>query len=220
VPPLHNGGGVVSCERGSQRSADHEAAVLAWRDAEPRALLSALRSYDTGLHRYFRRRTRIPPDDLVQETLLAILRGVDRFEHRASFSAYVFAVAKRVLRREQMRYVRDRQRFLPFETIEEKLALPSTDRVDAGPLLAGFERLSSADRVLLRGYYGDGLSGPEMAARLQLTEPTMRSRLRRAVERFRSELHADAAPAPACDTSPAESLASPPLAKNRSSHER
>jgi RNA polymerase sigma-70 factor (ECF subfamily) len=53
-------------------------------------------------------------------------------------------------------------------------------------LNAGLRSIPLDDQILLESYYWQRLSGPELAGMMGLTEPAVRSRLRRALERLRN----------------------------------
>ena len=127
---------------------------------------------------YFRRRLDDPDraEELAQETFVALLRSARRYEPRASFRTFLYAIAKNLLFAEQRRAHRT-------------AAAPLNGRIPAGVRTeadAGFfvrdavSRLEGSDReiVMLREF--EQLTYTEIAALLELSINTVRSRLFRA----------------------------------------
>lgn len=173
--------------------------LIAWRAGDRAAGDALLSRYRTSLTRFFGRRAAWDTDDLVQETLLACVRCRDRFVGQSSFRTYVFAIAKRILQRAQEQ---QRQRGEPpapggARTLDEEVE--PTDEREPWPdeprslwerwdVWKALQRLQAEDRRLIWLYYWNDLSGPKLALTLGVVESTARSRLRRSLERMRSDL--------------------------------
>jgi RNA polymerase sigma-70 factor (ECF subfamily) len=133
-------------------------------------------------------------DDLLQQTFLGCVQSRDRFERRSSMRAYLFGIARNVLR-DALRK-RGRDRVDPsFETASlcdfgptpgSVLALEGERRL----LLEALRRIPIDYQIALELYYWERLSGPELAEILGLRESGVRSRLRRAIDALREQLDA------------------------------
>lgn len=78
------------------------------------------REYTPALQRYLRQQTGdyAVAQDLLQETLFGIARGLEGFEHRASIKTWVFAIASRVVANHLRQPARARQ-FVDIETLPD-----------------------------------------------------------------------------------------------------
>ncbi len=71
--------------------------LYGWRDGSRDAGQALFRRYYAPLARFFANKLQESPADLVQETLMACVKGRDRIREGSSFRSYLFAVAYRVL---------------------------------------------------------------------------------------------------------------------------
>jgi RNA polymerase sigma-70 factor, ECF subfamily len=149
--------------------------MLEFQRGSREAFTELFERYREPVYGFFRRRLRdsARAEELAQETFLAVLRGVDRYEPRASFRTYLYAIAFKQVSGEWRRAKRETP---PIE-IE-----PGTrdDPGDALWLRRAVERMDDAHRevLLLREY--EQLSYDEIAALLRIPVNTVRSRLFRA----------------------------------------
>lgn len=195
-------------------SPDH-ALVVRLRAGDEAAFSELVDRYDAQLRRLARTfvRTDALAADVVQETWLAVVRGLDRFEERSSLKTWLFRI---LVNRAQTRAVRE-ARQIPFSSLDagDDAGGPSVDpscfgadgtwaqpprRLEAEPEA----RLLSRE---LRGRLGEivdtlpdqqrtvillrdvaGLDGPEVAEALGISEGNQRVILHRARTRVRSEL--------------------------------
>lgn len=139
--------------------------------------------YREPVYGYFRRRLRNSgrAEELTQETFLAVLRGLARYQPRASFRTYLYAIAFRQISAEWRRAKREAP---PVDN------QPAT-QVDPGDTLwirCAVEQLDTGHRevLLLREY--EQLSYDEIAAILRVPVNTVRSRLFRARMELRALL--------------------------------
>jgi len=197
-------------------SPDH-ALVARLRAGDEAAFVELVDCYDAQLRRLARTfvRTNALADDVVQETWLGVLRGLDRFEERSSLKTWIFRI---LVNRARTRAVRE-ARQVPFSSLaspedgegpavdptafaaDGTWAQPPT-RLDAEPEA----RLLSRE---LRGHLGEvvdtlpeqqrtvillrdvaGLDGPEVAETLGISEGNQRVILHRARTRVRQALTA------------------------------
>jgi RNA polymerase sigma-70 factor, ECF subfamily len=155
-------------------------------------------------------------DDVVQDTWLAVIRGIDRFEGRSSLKTWVFGILINVARRRAQR----EGRTIPFAsagsgrdpwsgTVEpERLHhpqlgngyWPSSPTWARGPadaaiaaevrlvVLGALERISPAQREVMTLRDLEGWSGPEVCAVLGISDVNQRTLLHRARVAVRSAL--------------------------------
>jgi RNA polymerase sigma-70 factor, ECF subfamily len=141
--------------------------------------------YKQPVFGFFRRRVADPAhaEELTQDAFLAILRGVSRYEPRALFRTYLYAIGFKILRAHQ-RKAAFRATFLGnASAYHDPVARGSAD---AGLVIRGaMAKLDATDREVLLLREFEQLSYPEIANVLRLPVNTVRSRLFRA----RTALH-------------------------------
>lgn len=95
---------------------DDRALLARLRTGDEEAFDTLVRRYDGSLRRVARTFVRTPSaaDDVVQETWLAVIRGLDSFEGRSSLSTWIFSI---LANRARTRAVRD-ARTVPFSALE------------------------------------------------------------------------------------------------------
>lgn len=187
-----------------------ETLVAAARAGDLAAVEALLARYEGRILRFSRTMCGRPEDakDVLQETLLAMARGLASFRGASSLSTWLYTIA-----RSHCIKKRRRSRFAPREVSldAEPLAVRAVRDPSPGPheVLAAREAqerlgraLSALDPVhreviVLRDV--EGLTAPEAAAVLGLTTEAVKSRLHRARNALRERL-GDAArpPAEAC----------------------
>jgi RNA polymerase sigma-70 factor (ECF subfamily) len=140
--------------------------------------------------------------DLVQSTLLQIIRRVGSFRGDSSFSTWLFRVTANealMLMRSQRRH---RARLVEGLELEDLGALPAAndgatpDRADEAALAserdarvrAALDELPAEYRDVVSLHYREDLGLQEIADRLDTTESAVRSRLHRARTRLRTIL--------------------------------
>ena len=161
----------------------------AWRAGDDEAGNALFDRHFDPLYRFFGSKVSEGIDDLVQQTLLACVRGVERFREDSSFRTYLFGIARNVLFQHFDRRGRDAAR-MDYGTVSvADLGESPSHIVDARAeqrvLAAALRRVPLDDQIALELYYWEGMTAPELATALGLTEPAVRSRLRRALERLR-----------------------------------
>ena len=149
--------------------------------------------YKQPLFEFFRRRVADPAqaEELTQETFLAVLRASSRYEPRALFRRYLYAIGFKILGAHR-RKAAFRATFLGTATAAHEPALPNA--IDAEVFLRqAVGKLERLDREILLLREFEQLSYGEIADLLRLPLNTVRSRLFRARMALRDLL---AAPAP------------------------
>lgn len=138
--------------------------------------------------------------DVLQSTLLQIVRHIRAFRAESKLSTWIFTVTRnealmmmRVRQRLGSREVRDRE--LDELSVEE---VPTSQPIGQDEVVAYRERsaclrdalaqLPRNDRELVLAKYHCGLGLQEIADQFELTEPTVRARLHRARRSLRSML--------------------------------
>src|ERR1700719_5057651 len=156
-----------------------ERLMLVFRLGNSEAFTELFRRYSNPVYGFFRRRLENPSraEELAQETFVAVLRGIERYEPRATFRSYLYGIAMRILMVERRKSARREPSGSAAAASD-----PSADScVDAAiwvqraiDQLAGDHR----DILLLREY--EQLTYDQIAALLRLPVNTVRSRLFRA----------------------------------------
>lgn len=158
------------------------------RDQRQERFESLVTANRQDLLRYALRRTETPADaaDCVAETRLIAWRRVAVIPPGHEARLWLFGVARRVLANHRRGH-RRRLRLAERLTSELGAAAPSTADRDS-ELLDALDTLSASDRELIRLASWEGLTGPEIAAVLQIGPDAVRTRLRRARQRVRDAL--------------------------------
>jgi RNA polymerase sigma-70 factor (ECF subfamily) len=182
------------------------------RAGDERAFEAIVMKHDGALRRVARSyvRTDSAVDDVVQETWLGVVRGLDGFEGRSSLRTWIFGILVNTARTRATRDARN----VPFSALEsddspavEPAAFGADGRwtsaparLDADPetgLLAGelrehllraVEGLSPDQRAVIMLRDLAGLTGPEVSDLLDISDVNQRVLLHRARTRVRAEL--------------------------------
>jgi RNA polymerase sigma-70 factor (ECF subfamily) len=170
---------------------DDDFGLLArWRAGGDDAGQRLFERYFAGVCRFFHSKVTDGVDDLVQRTFLACVEGRDRFRGDGSFRSYLFGVAHNVLRSS----LRERKRdaFDSSVTSAADLGPSASSIVVMGQeqrlLLEALRRIPLDYQIVLELHYWEHLTGPELAAVLEVPEGTVRGRLRRGRERLEEAL--------------------------------
>ena len=177
--------------------ASDERLMLAFSQGSTEAFAELFVRYKQPLYGFFRRRLGDPAraEELTQETFLVVLRSASRYEPRALFRTYLYAIGFKILRAHRHRAV------LRATILGLRKPEPTPSVLEAHDAnLAIREALSKLDSIgreilLLREF--EQLSYSEIADLLRLPVNTVRSRLFRARATLRGIL---AAPAPQAAT--------------------
>jgi RNA polymerase sigma-70 factor, ECF subfamily len=180
------------------------------RAGDERAFAELVDAYDGRMRRLARTfvRTDAVADDVVQETWLAVLRGIDRFEGRSSLRTWLFRI---LVNRARTRAVRE-ARSLPFSSLgpDDEDGAPAVDpdafrdggwitppaepdaEVLAGELRGRLaeivDTLPERERTVILLRDVAGLDGPEVADALGVSEGNQRVILHRARSKVREQL--------------------------------
>jgi len=167
------------------------------------------RRYQQPIYGFFRRRVTDPAhaEELAQETWVALLRAASRYQPRALFRTYLYAVAFKILRAHR-RKAQFRALFLgrPGEPIPDPAR---HDPTDSGLWVRrAVAKLDPTDREILLLREFEQLSYAEIADLLRLPLNTVRSRLFRARTALRDLLEPPANPVAASAAQDSVSAAS------------
>lgn len=191
---------------------DDRALLARLRTGEEAAFDTLVVRYEGSLRRVARTFVRTPSaaDDVVQETWLAVIRGLDGFEGRSSLSTWVFRI---LVNRARTRARRD-ARTVPFSALDAG-DQPAVDpgafgadgrwrsapaRLDSDPearLLSGelrgqlrvkIETLAPAQRAVITLRDLVGLDADEVCSLLEISDANQRVLLHRARSHVRSAL--------------------------------
>jgi len=154
-----------------------EALMLEFQRGSREAFAELFARYREPLYGFFRRRlaNRDRAEDLAQETFLAVIRAVVRYEPRAMVRTYLYGIALKLLAAE-------RRRKSGNEPQLEAEHEPQDDGLSADALWVrqALEKLDGGEREILMLREYEQLSYVEIAELLRLPVNTVRSRLFRA----------------------------------------
>ena len=176
--------------------------MLALREGSEPAFTILFHRYKGPIFGFFSRRMAdsARAEELTQETFVALFRAAKRYEPRALFRTYLYAIAFRILRSDR-RKAQFRAFFFGTASPAE-VAAGKNHTEDALWIRGALSKLDSTDReiVMLREY--QQLSYAEIATLLSIPLNTVRSRLFRAREALRNLLVPPVAPPSAQTESP------------------
>ena len=191
-----------ACALGSTGLSD-ERLMLAFSQGSSEAFTQLFQRYKQPVYGFFRRRVVDPShaEELAQETFLALLRAAARYEPRALFRTYLYAIGFKILRAHR-RKAAFRATFFGHRNSSADPA--RRDATEAGLWVRhAVEKLEPIDREVLLLREFEQLSYAEIADLLQLPLNTVRSRLFRARTALRDLLE------PASSASKVDSKAAP-----------
>src|SRR5437660_4410090 len=165
-----------------------ERLMLAFSQGSSEAFTDLFSRYKQPIYGFFRRRLTEPAhaEELTQETFLALLRAATRYQPRALFRTYLYAIGFKILRAYR-RKAAFRSTFFGHRN-----SAPDPSRQDATEsalwVRRAVEKLDPVDREVLMLREFEQLSYAEIADLLQLPLNTVRSRLFRARTALRNLL--------------------------------
>lgn len=158
-----------------------------WRAGDADAGNALFRRHFGSVRRFFR--NKVSPDeveDLIQRTFVGCVESQDRFREDASFRTFLFAIARNQL------FKFFRSRATQGNHVDADLGVSSVAAMGMTPssiavarqehelLLLALQQVPAEDQTLLEFFYWEGLSGPEIAAVLDISAGAVRVRLHRA----------------------------------------
>jgi len=172
-----------------------EQLMLAFSKGSSYAFDELFSRYKQPMFAFFRRRVSesTQAEELTQETFIALLRAAARYEPRALFRTYLYAIGFKILRA-HCRKAAFRATFFGQRNSAPDPA--GRDATEAGLWVRrAVEKLEAMDREILLLREFEQLSYAEIADLLQLALNTVRSRLFRARTALRNLLEPPAGPA-------------------------
>jgi RNA polymerase sigma-70 factor, ECF subfamily len=170
-----------------------EQLMVAFAGGSAEAFTELFARYKQPIFGFFRRRVADPAraEELAQETFLAVVRAAGRYEARALFRTYLYAIGFRLLR-SYRRKAAFRAAFLGMATRDREPATRNTTEVEVW-LRHAIGKLERSDREVLLLREFEELSYAEIGELLHLPLNTVRSRLFRARTALRKSLAAPSA---------------------------
>jgi RNA polymerase sigma-70 factor (ECF subfamily) len=122
-------------------------------------------------------------DDVAQDALLTAFQRIAEFRGEGTFAAWV----KRIAARHYLRRLQKERRLAPLmaAAAPEPEAADHDGRID---LDAGLKALSPAERLCVSLCFGAGMSHSDAAAALELPLGTVKSHVKRGLEKLRGRL--------------------------------
>ena len=156
----------------------------AWAGGDRDAGEALIDRHLVPLYRFFRNKVQGGVHDLVQDTFLRCSEARDRFRGDASFRAFLFGVARRVLHDHLRKHYRQGA-VIDFDEVSavELGTSPSqlvARREEHRVLLHALRMIPLDDQIALELAYWEELRGPEIAAVLGVSHAAARARLSRA----------------------------------------
>lgn len=184
TPPLH------APTSAAPRTARTLQLLRAWRAGDARAGDVLFRELRAWLVVYFRGCPAHEIDDLVQDTLVACVMARHALRRDEAFTSYAFCTARRGLFRHRYHTRADVE--LDEQRVVDDRSAPLLDeRLEARRLLG---RCRSPHALVVALRYLEGCYGVEVARTLQISEASVRRRLRRGLDELRRS-----AGAPVCE---------------------
>ncbi len=176
--------------------ATDEHLMLAFSKGSAESFNELFLRYKQPIYGFFRRRTADPQhaEGLSQETFLVLLRAATRYEPRALFRTYLYAIAFKILRAHRRKAAFRATFFGQPKSVPDPAKQDATE--SALWVRRAVEKLERIDREVLLLREFEQLSYAEIADLLQLPLNTVRSRLFRARAALRDLLEPNASPAP------------------------
>lgn len=125
-------------------------------------------------------------EDIAQESFLAAVRALDRFDRRRPFGPWLH----RIVANRALDVLRAERRLSDEELPDLPDAAPVSEHGDRS-LLAAVAELSLERRVVVVLRYGVGMTPKQIAGALDLPVGTVNSRLARALEQLRESLEVE-----------------------------
>jgi RNA polymerase sigma-70 factor (ECF subfamily) len=187
--------------------------MLAFSKGSSDAFTELFSRYKQPIYGFFRRRVAesTQAEELTQETFFALLRAASRYEPRALFRTYLYAIGFKILRALR------RKAAFRATFFGQQNSAPDTSKRDATEsglwVRRAVEKLEAMDREILLLREFEQLSYAEIADLLKLPVNTVRSRLFRARAALRNLLNPPSSPATKDSVLAAQESAPQPIAQ-------
>lgn len=124
-------------------------------------------------------------DDLAQDAFLKAFKEIGEFRHDGPFPAWVKRIAARMYVR---RFRRDARTFLTADPLADDLVVEDISVQDRLDLDEALRLLSPSERLCVSLCFGAGFSHPEAAETLSLPLGTVKSHVKRGMDKLRARL--------------------------------
>ena len=159
-----------------------------WQQGDSKAGEELFARYFDTIYDFFQRKISDDVSDLVQLTFLGCIENAENFRGDSTVRAYLYGIARNQL----YRYFRDKHRSPAIDfsvsSLQDLGESPSecfARQGDAALLGKALEMIPLDLQIIVELHYWGEISGPEIAIVLDVPEGTVRSRLRRALEKLR-----------------------------------
>ncbi len=171
--------------------------LRAWQAGDDQAGERLFRRHYKLILRFFHNKAGASAHDLVQRTFLGCLEARQRIRPDASFRAFIFGVARNVLF-DHYRLARRDHDHLDFGSVSAEDLRPSPASMiaharEAELLLRALRQIPLEAQVILEMYYWEGMRAHEIGEALEMPEPTVRTKIRRARLRLEEMIQASSA---------------------------
>lgn len=135
-------------------------------------------------------------EDVTQKVFVAAWLGRHRFDpQRANLSAWLVGIAKHTIADAHARIAREkRDQAVMVETIDRELAVWSDDIADRLLIADELAQLPEMPRRIMQLAFYDHLTHSQVATRLQMPLGTVKSHIRRSLDRLRTRLEVNDGP--------------------------
>jgi RNA polymerase sigma-70 factor, ECF subfamily len=172
-----------------------EELLKAWQErGDKKAGDRLIRRHLPAMRRYFCNKvtSRADEEDLIQQVFEGIVKAMSSFRNKSTFRTFLFRVAKNKLH-DHIRTRTRRRDIVDIDELSIADLIPGPSTIQsrnrrAALLIAGLRALPLGDQELLELRYWEKLTVPEIAELLDLEEPAVKSRLRRAKDRLRKAM--------------------------------
>jgi RNA polymerase sigma-70 factor (ECF subfamily) len=175
--------GIPTAERGGAETEAADGSLVEAARAGDRAAFGRLfQSYAPMVHGVLLARVRSSDvDDLMQDVFLTAMQRIEGLRDAHAFGAWVAMIA----RNRAVDFHRSRRR---MDELPDDLADADDGRAEAERVLAAIRELPEAYRETLVLRLVEGMTGPEIAARVGLTPESVRVNLHRGMKQLREKL--------------------------------
>lgn len=183
--------------------------LRAWQAGDAPAGERLFRQHYRTILRFFHNKAGAHAHDLVQRTFLGCLEARERIRGDAPFRAFLFGVARNVLF-DHYRLARRDHDHIDFGTVsvEDLRSTPTSVIAQAREvelLLRALRQIPLEAQIILEMYYWEGMRAHEIGEALEMPEPTVRTKIRRARLRLEQVIETSSA-APSLRQSTVEGL--------------
>lgn len=184
---------------GSDAVVDDDAWVARWREGDLEAGEALIERHYDAVVRFFRTKTNVGVDDLVQRTFLVCAERLATYAALGTFRAFLFGIARNVLFEHLRGKARDRRPDAVIGTsaivdLSPGVQTNAFRRETQRALVDALQRMPLDLQLVLELYYWEELEVAELALALGVPEGTVKSRLHRARGVLRESMEASGPP--------------------------